>query len=88
MFNESLLHWMEVIPIRQAFYGGNRSPGRRRHRRNARVLRLAIEQDRAGSAISIAAAIFGPSQTQVIAQDGQKRCLSVHVHLVRFSIYQ
>jgi hypothetical protein len=67
VFDESLLNWMEVVPIGQTFDGGNRSPSRRLHWRNARVFRLSIEQDRAGAAISIAAPILGSRQSQVMA---------------------
>ena len=68
VFDESLLDWMEIAPLGQTFDGGDRSPGRRIHRSDTRVLRLAVEQDRAGSAISVAAPIFGPCQAQVMAR--------------------
>jgi len=88
VFDESILNWMEIVSIRQTFDSGDRLTGRRIHWSDARVRSPAVEQDRAGSAIPLTASIFASCQAQVMAQDGEKSCLPIHVHFVRFSVYQ
>ena len=41
--------------------------------------RLAVEQDGAGPALALAAAVLGPGQTEVVAQDAEQAALGVRL---------
>src|SRR5437762_4909899 len=56
---ESLLKRMQAPGLFESFDGGDRFPSRCGNRSDARTTRRAIEQNRAGTTLSFAAAVFG-----------------------------
>src|SRR5215475_13690076 len=67
---KSLLDGMKAARLFEALDGGNRLAGGRRYGKNAGSARRAIEQDRAGAALALAAAVFGAGQAQVVTEYG------------------
>jgi len=62
----------------------SRSP---RHRSHTRAHRLAINMDRARSALSHTTAVLGPGQFQVFAQDPEQRSRRINIHVYAAFIY-
>src|SRR5438552_6681416 len=62
----------------------SRSP---RYRSHTRAHRLAVNMDRARSTLSHAAAILGPGQFQVFAQDPEQRSRRINIHIYATFIY-
>src|SRR4029453_8294073 len=74
---EGLLQRMELPPLLQALHRGDRLAGQRRRLEEARARGLAVEEDGAGAALALAAAVFGPGEVEVLAQHAQERALGV-----------
>src|SRR5438128_5137174 len=58
-----------------------------RYRSHTRAHRLAINMDRAGSALSHTTAVLGPGQFQVLAQDPKQRSGGINIHIYATFIY-
>ena len=78
---EGLLHRMEAAVLLQAFDGGDGLAADGTHARLARATGDAVQQDRAGAALPLAAAVLGPGEVQLVAQHAQQGPLGIGIHV-------
>src|SRR5579859_1134356 len=77
---------MKAISVGQPLDGRNLFLCDRTHARDARALRLSVDQNRAGPTLAFPTSIFAAGQIQMLAQDSQKGGLGIHVNGVRFPV--
>src|ERR1035437_9844158 len=78
---------MELIAAGQAFNRNDLLLRNRADLGDARPLRLSVDQDRAGAALALPAAILAPSEIKLLSQNAKQAGLRVCVNRVRFSVY-
>jgi hypothetical protein len=87
MLNESLLQGMQTGAIRQPLDGHNFLTICLYCKDQAGVDRPAVQEDRAGPALSIVAASFRPGEFQVFPEEIQEGFFRLHGKIVSFTIY-
>ena len=73
MVDERALHGVQLLAARQTLDGDHLAPVGRRGQHQAPVHPAAVEQDRAGAAFAVVAALLGAGQIEVLAQQIQQR---------------
>jgi len=71
---------MQLPLVLETFNGGDLLSNAVADGSNAGADRFAVEQDRASSALTLAAAVFATSQIEVIPQDPQQAPLRIGIH--------
>ena len=80
------LHGMELFAVGEAFNRRDLLLRNRSDPGDARSLRFSVNQDGAGAALALAAAVLASRQIKMIAQDGKKAGLRVGINRVGTSI--
>ena len=71
LFKKSLLHWMQPVPLSEAFDGSDPVALRRLQRCDAGEDWLVVEEHRASAAQCFTASELRASQSQILTQDFQ-----------------
>ena len=87
LFDERFLNRVRLVDRAQTFESDDLGALHRFHRRDAGAHRLALHEDRAGSALSEAAAEFRAAQAEVVAQHVKQRRGRIDVEAVGLSVY-
>src|SRR5260370_10416438 len=85
--DEGFLQRMQAAVLFQAFYSGDLFSGHRDSARNARPHGRSIDEDRARSALALAAAILAAGEFQFVAQDPEEHTVRVDFEAVPLLIY-
>ena len=83
LVDERLLERMRRLRRAQAFKRDDLRAGHGAHARDAGSDRLAVGDDGAGTALSLAAPELRPTELQVVAQDLQQRRRGIDIHALR-----
>jgi hypothetical protein len=86
-FEKCPLHGMQLFAASQTFNGDDLFLGNRFGSGYARALGSSIDQDSAGSALTLSAPVLGSSQIKVLAQYSEKAGLRIGIDRTRASIY-
>src|SRR4029077_15404814 len=87
LLDERFLDGVRLVDGAQTFEGDDLDALYRFHPRDAKGNRLAFHQDRAGSALSQAAAELRATQTEIVAQHVKQRRCRIDVQAVGLSVY-
>lgn len=86
MIEPGLLHFVQDLARSQALDGGDFSALNRPGWNRTRTQGCAIKMDRASIALGNAAAVFGTSQSNLLADSPEQRCVGVNVDSLGLAI--
>lgn len=85
--NERFLHRVEAVPVGEALNRGDPLPCHAARRSDARAVRDALDENRAGSALPLATAVFGAGKVHLIPQNEKQGPLRINRHVQALAIH-
>jgi hypothetical protein len=87
MIDKCLLQLIQVIVLCNPFHRGNLMAVGLYGQNQARIDRLPIQKNGAGSAVSQFTTLFCPGKIEVVPQGIDKQCVGLHNEVARVAVY-